>query len=209
MIVQNAEVEKEKTDVWKKTVNIIFTVFIVIVIFSFVINPIFIFCYFLFEKPITKLRINNEYVNLDYEGWKTVELEHFDNVTIPGEWNLTEKDFKVTLTDSDGIILAIGNIADYTDRGAFFEGHTGERLDEYQYLLYVRFKDMEFGTYAPLIYARRQFYAMSLEANEYKISPDDIWGPELFLIFEEDCPYEYEELCEICEAICFYQHYGP
>lgn len=132
----------------------IYRAVIVIVVLSLVTSIVFIFSPLSkiaaigFEYLSIKIKINNPYVDSDYENWQAIVLDEGVSFMIPEEWSVCDDDGIYTFLDSSGEPWAYGTYfrteeAKYTSYKEFLEEITKTQPDEIEFTGFSQFIMMD------------------------------------------------------------------
>ena len=149
-------------------------------------------------------KIDNQYVNMDFEGWETVSAGSFGDLRVPGAWDFQEANGMYVISGEG--ILAYGATLDCEDS----KYETGKSF--LSDALNGTVEALEYGSENNWIVDMSNFGWVTVDHGETQermpfllLYKDEI--QKILLVFPDQNESDYAALFEIAEAIAFSYNY--
>jgi len=154
------------------------------------------------EGAVLKAELDNPYMDANYEGWHTVDVRNWGSCLFPNEWNVSENQSIVQITDSSGNIIALGTVLGHADSVYdSIESFLSDMLDypvtgvEYEHISdFVRIQDSYMEKVTASGDSDDTYLCLTIQQYDQ---------PKLFIYFPSYTDSDIEATADITQAITF------
>lgn len=150
------------------------------------------------EDKVLENELNNPYINADYHGWKSIEIEHVGDFMLPDQWSLRKNNDLYTITDSNGQHIAYGMIlGDNVDSDTLFNSFIDYEIESISH---------DYASDIVSIDGSYHYRCQVLSGNTTTVFPCVIlsnYTPKFILAFSPLAEIEHDSLQQIIQAIIY------
>ena len=161
------------------------------------------------EDKLMKNELDNTYINNDYAGWQTANIEKIGTFKFPEHWVLCEESDYYCIRNKNGDIIAYGAVvgdptSKYEGINSFVGSVVGAPITEIKYQYDTSFSGIDCSGFFSIVVTENsmQHLFRCIQLKNHSLRPLEEGTTDFVLIINDDAE-DYANLVEIAQAVIY------